>query len=92
MKIREEKIDLLEQEGKFQDAAIIAFVLAIRAQKTGDKGKAMRFKRKCLELLEKYPTDTLEQCASPYIALADVFITGIFHEGKERREFDELNL
>ncbi len=92
MVIREKTIEEREQEGKFQDAAIVAFVLGKRAQKAENGKEARRFGRKCLELLGKYPTDTLEQCASPYLAFADVFIPGLFHEGTVRRDFAPLVL
>lgn len=92
MRIREQELGQLVQEENFRDAAIVAFVLAKRAQNAGNRKEALRFGRKCLEFLEKYPTDTLEQCASPYINFADVFIPGLFHEGTVRRDLAPLNL
>lgn len=91
-KIREQAIGELEQESKYQAAAVVAFVLAKRAQNAGNMSEAVRFGKKCLEIFERYPTDTLEQCASPYISFSDVFIPGLFHEGTVRRELAPLNL
>lgn len=90
--VREKELSHLEQLGNYQDAAILAFVLAKKAQKADDDKEATRLGRKCLELLKKYPTDTMEECASPYISVADVLIPGFFHAETVRRELAPLNL
>ncbi len=90
--VRFQMLQACEDSGKYKDAAIMAFALAKRAQKSGDDAEALRLGRKCLELLGKYPTDTAEQCASPYITLYEVPIPGLFHEGTVRRNLAPLAL
>ena len=81
-----------EDSGDFKTAAIFAFVLAKRMQKDGLLSSAESWARKCLELLTKFPTDTEEQCASPYLSVSGVPIPGLFHEGTVRRDLAPLAL
>ena len=74
----------------FKAAAIYAFVLALRAFKDKDHWTGVQFGNLCLELLKKYPTDTLEQCASPSVSVAGELIPGLFHEGTVRRALAPL--
>lgn len=70
-----------------KEAAICAFALARKAQEQQDDSMARHFSEKCLELLSKYPTGTLEQCTHPYVTVSGVLIPGLFHEETVRREF-----
>src|SRR3989344_5287807 len=80
------EISLRHGANQFKEAAICAFVLARLAQKNKDERSAKHYGRMCLELLVKCTSDTPEQCAHTYIAVAGVYIPGLFHEGTVRRE------
>lgn len=75
----------------FKEAAIYAFVLAKLALSKGQKEDAEMYARTCLELLKKYRTDTMEECAHSHINIAGVFIPELFHEGTVRRSLAGLN-
>ena len=80
-----------EIDRDFKKAAIYAFVLARRAQHVDDKAAGI-WGRTCFELLDKCPSDTLEDCAQTNVKIEGIFIPGLFHEGTVRRELAGLNL
>lgn len=76
----------------FKEAAIYAFVLAKLALGRGEKEDAESYAYMCLELLKKYRTDTMEECAHSHITIAGVLIPELFHKGTVLRELAALNL
>lgn len=81
-------LDRYATPAEAKEAAICAFVLARKCQELQAESPARHFAEKCIELLREYPTatDTLEQCAHPYVTVGGVLIPGLFHEGTVRRE------
>ncbi|MBI3019743.1 MAG: hypothetical protein HYY60_00235 [Parcubacteria group bacterium] len=79
-------IETHQKAGDFKKAAVYAYALARLAEKDKDESRARYFTARCLELVNQYPTDTLEQCASAEVSVAGVLIPGLFHEGTVRRD------
>lgn len=75
-----------------KEAAVRAFALAKRALAEKDDIAAGHFGKRCIELLERCPTRTLEDCVTPHVLYAGVLIPGLFHEGTVRRELKPLVL
>jgi hypothetical protein len=76
--------------GDERAAAEYAYALAVRLREAGDAVTARRYARECLRLAERLPARSLDDVASPRIALAGVPMPERFHDGVVRSRLADL--
>jgi hypothetical protein len=89
---------VLELEAIFQQelatdrwaAAESAYALASRYRDDGDWEKSREWVKQCLQLLEGFPADTMEQVATTRTSVGGVALPNYLHEGVVRERFGEL--
>jgi hypothetical protein len=89
---------VLELERTFQQelatdrwaAAESAFALASRCRDEGDWAKSREWVQQCLQLLEGFPADSLEQVATTRTSVAGVALPNYLHDGVVRERFGDL--
>ncbi|GHJ28566.1 hypothetical protein TPA0910_29990 [Streptomyces hygroscopicus subsp. sporocinereus] len=71
-------------------AAESAYALASRYREQGDWEKSREWVKQCLQLLEGFPADTMEQVATTRTSVGGVALPNYLHEGVVRERFGEL--
>jgi len=72
-----------------REAAEYAYALAVTMAQAGNKPNAERWAKIALAQLARCDTESLEACAARNIAIGDVGIPSIFHEGVVQFRFRE---
>ncbi|MEU9395953.1 hypothetical protein AB0D86_38875 [Streptomyces sp. NPDC048324] len=71
-------------------AAESSYALASRYREEGDWEKSREWVKQCLQLLEGFPADTMEQVATRRMSVGGVALPNYLHEGVVRERFGEL--
>ncbi|MFF0227605.1 hypothetical protein [Streptomyces sp. NPDC004629] len=67
-----------------------AYALAFRYREEGNWEKSREWVKRCLQLLEGFPADTMEQVATRRMTVGGVALPNYLHEGVVRERFGEL--
>lgn len=76
--------------GNTRGAAELAYALAVRLQGAGRVREAAVYGKKCLELIESLPSDTLDDVASTRLSVGGVELPEYFHDGVVRSRLGHL--
>ncbi|MEV4561251.1 hypothetical protein AB0K51_30275 [Kitasatospora sp. NPDC049285] len=71
-------------------AAETAFALALLLRDAGEWDTSRPWVKQCLDLLEGFPADSLEQVATKRTSIGGVPLPNYLHEGVVRERFGEL--
>ncbi|WP_329484219.1 hypothetical protein OG555_18890 [Kribbella sp. NBC_01484] len=79
-----------QTEGRRRAAAEYAFVIAQRLRNDHRLEEASAYARKCIQILETLPSETLEDVISEHQAIGGIAMPDYFHAGTARARLEAL--